>query len=350
MKKHKLPLYALICASLLSGSAGASEIVGAGSSAAAPLYNAWAQDWSSVAGGILKYAPVGSSAGIKAIQEGKGDFGASDVPLPKEELDKHGLINFPVAISGIVPIVNLPGMPRGELRLSGTVLANILAGQITQWNDPQIGALNRGRALPNLPIHVIAREDGSGTTYVLSNYLGKVSEGWAKNFGNDFKIKWSASVKQVKGTSGMLEAVAAQAGALGYAEYGQVESARLNYVRVANQKGRYPQPDAASFTAALEGSAWSTAGKFEEMLTDAPSINAWPITGGTFIVMPKRVADARRAETVLSFLTYGFAKCDAATAKQRWIPLPERTQARVVREMSRLTDAQGGPLSWKLSY
>ncbi|MDB5813218.1 MAG: pstS [Rhodocyclales bacterium] len=328
----------------------AAEIVGAGSSAAAPLYKAWAEQWAHGMGAALNYAPVGSGTGIKAIEEGKGDFGASDVSLSKEELDKYGLVNFPVAISGVVPIVNLPGVPHDELKLTGPILADIFAGKITQWNAPQIAALNRGLPLPALPITIIGRADGSGTTYVMSNYLGKVSEDWAKRFGNNFKIQWPASAKLATGTSGMIKAVSAQPGAIGYAEWGQAEAEHLNIARVANQKGNYPAPNAASFKAALEGSGWSTVGDFDEMLTDTSGLGAWPITGGTFIIMPRHVSDAKRAEMALSFFSYGFAKGDTATAKQGWIPLPERTQVRVLREMSRLVDTKGLPLNWKMAY
>ncbi len=194
-------------------------------------------------GSALNYAPVGSGAGIKAIEAGKGDFGASDVSLSKEDLDKFGLVNFPVAISGVVPIVNLPSVPHGELKLTGAVLADILGGTITQWNAPQIAALNHGMALPDLPIVIIGRADGSGTTYVISNYLAKVSEEWAKHFGNNLKIQWPASAKLATGTSGMLKAVAAQPGAIGYAEWGQAEAAHMHIARVANQQGNYPAPE-----------------------------------------------------------------------------------------------------------
>jgi len=354
MKIHiripSLPGRALLCAGLIFNAAYAAEIIGAGSSAAAPLYKAWAEEWGHAAGSTLNYAPVGSGAGIKAIEAGKGEFGASDVSLSKEELEKFGLVNFPVAISGVVPVVNLPSVPQGELKLTGPVLAEILGGTITQWNAPQIVALNHGMSLPDLPIVIVGRADGSGTTYVISNYLGKVSEEWAKHFGNNLKIQWPASAQLATGTSGMLKAVAAQPGAIGYAEWGQAEAAHLHIARVANQHGNYPAPDAASFKAALENSSWSTTGDFEEMLTDTAGLNAWPITGGTFIIMARHVTDIKRATMALSFFSYGFAKGDATAARQGWIPLPERTQVRVLREMSRLVDSQGLPLNWKMAY
>ena len=328
----------------------AIEIIGAGSSAAAPLYAAWGEAWGALANSKLNYLAIGSSGGIKSILEGKSDFGASDVALSREQLEKDGLANFPVAISGVVPMINLPGVPRGQLKVTGSLLADIFGGRVTQWNAPEIAALNRGLALPNLPIKLIAREDGSGTTYVLSYYLKTVNDNWAQSMGNDFKLKWPATVQLAKGTGGVIEAVKRTVGGISYAEYGQVEQAALNYVRVANQKGQYPAPGPASFKAALEGSAWVTRGAYEEMLTDAPSISAWPITSSTFVIMRRHVARADQASAILSMLSYGFMKGDEAAARLNWIPLPASTQARVEREMLKLVNKDGKPLSWQISY
>lgn len=350
MKKQLLWVCAALCAWGPGFSVRAVEVKGAGSTAAAPLYNAWAQQWSEASGHKLSYAGVGSSGGIKSIKEGKSDFGASDVALSREELDKEGLVNFPVAISGIVPFVNLQGVSRGQLRLTGSVLADILAGRITRWNAPEIAALNRNIKLPAQEITVVAREDGSGTTYVLSHYLAKVSQRWAQDMGYDFKLKWSERTTLVKGTGGMLEAVRKTSGAIGYAEYGQVQSASLNYVRVANQRGQYPEPGAASFKAALADSPWTSRGAYEEMLTNATGFSAWPITGATFVIMRRHVQDAERASTVLSMLSYGFMRGDKAAADLNWIPLPDSTQARVEREMLLLVDKNGHSLTWQISH
>ncbi|MFT3734845.1 MAG: phosphate ABC transporter substrate-binding protein PstS [Rhodocyclaceae bacterium] len=328
----------------------ALELQGAGSTAAAPLYNAWAEQWAAVSGHKLSYSAIGSSGGLKAIREGKSDFGASDVALSSEALAKDGLVNFPVAISGVVPIINLGSVARGQLRLTGAVLADILSGRIRQWNASEITALNPGLSLPATPIKVIGREDGSGSTYVLSHYLKQVSESWASGMGNDFKLQWPETTTLVKGTGSMIAAVRSTPGAIGYAEYGQVEEARLNYARVANQKGQYPVPGAASFRAALQGSAWSSRGAFEEMLTNAASVSAWPITGGTFIVMRKKVNRADQSSAVLSMFTYAFMKGDETASKLHWIPLPESTQARVQREMAKPVDSRGNSLSWQVNY
>lgn len=335
---------------LAAGPAGAATLTGAGSSAAAPLYNAWAAEWAKKSRTPVVYAAVGSSAGLKAIREGKADFGASDVPLPPEQLDKDGLVNFPTAIAGVVPAVNLSGVGAGELRLSGPVLADILSGRITRWNAAPIVALNRGLRLPDQPITVVAREDGSGTTYVLSHYLSKVSKDWAQTLGNDFKLKWPAGTRLVKGTSAQLKTLAETPGAIAYAEFGQVEKAGLTYARVANSKGEYPQPGASSFKAALKASAWTSAGRFEEMLTDMPDKDAWPITTGTFVVMRRKVAHPAMAAQALALFSYGFMRGDTITAENRWVPMPDMTQARAVKEMNKVRDADGQPLAWNMDF
>jgi phosphate transport system substrate-binding protein len=335
---------------VLSFPARSAEIVGAGSSAAASLYASWAAEWSKKSATSLQYAAVGSSAGLKAIREGKADFGASDVALAPADLERDGLVDFPTAISGIVPMVNLPGVPAGELHLSGPLLADMLAGRVARWNAPQIAALNKSLRLPDLPIKPVAREDGSGTTYVLSHYLAQVSPAWAKDFGSDFKLKWPEGTTLAKGTSAMVETVAKTPGAIGYAEYGAVVKAKAGFARVANRHGDYPAPSAESFRNALKGSGWTASGKFEEMLTDSPEKDAWPITGGTFIVMRKTAADPARIAKVLSFFSYGFLRGDEITSQNGWIALPELTQARVVKEMNRIRDKDAQPLSWDMNF
>ncbi|GAA5180832.1 phosphate ABC transporter substrate-binding protein PstS [Niveibacterium umoris] len=340
----------LLSVLLVTTAAQASDLSGAGSSAAAPLYNAWAAEWGKKTGVKLEYTASGSSAGIKAIKEGKVDFGASDVSLPPDQLERDGLVNFPTAISGVVPAINVNGVARGQLKLTGAVLADILSGRINRWNASAITALNPGVRLPDQAITVIGREDGSGTTYVLSNYLSKVSPQWASSLGNDFKLKWPEGTKLVKGTSAQLEALSKTSGAIAYAEYGQVEKAGLNYARVANSAGNYPAPGPISFKAALKASAWTTAGKFEEMLTDMQDKEAWPITSGTFVVMRKKVTDASKAAQALSLFSYGFMRGDAITAEFRWIAMPDLTQARAVKEMNKVRDKDGQPIAWNMNF
>lgn len=350
---HKRFKYAacIVLASVLSAAPYANTpVAGAGSTAAAALYANWAGDWAKKSRLTLDYAGVGSSGGLKAIAEGKVDFGASDVAPPPAQLERDGLICFPTAISGIVPLINLPGLPRGGLKLTGAVLADILSGRLTRWNAAPIAALNRDLHLPDLPIKLIAREDGSGTTYVLSHYLSKVSLGWQSGPGVGFKLKWPAEAQLIKGTAAMLDTVAKTPGAIGYAEFGPADKAGLNYARLANRRGEYPQPGADSFRAALTGSGWTNAGNFEEMLTDMAEKDAWPITGGTFVVMRKKVADAARAGNALSLFSYGFMHGDKLAAGLGWIPLPELTQARAIGEMNKIRAADGRALSWRINY
>jgi phosphate transport system substrate-binding protein len=345
-RKTLLPI-AFLLASSASGAAGIS---GAGSSAAASLYASWAGELTHKNALTLSYAANGSAAGIKAIRDGRVDFGASDVALLPADLERSGLIDFPTAISGIVPALNLPGIQRGELKLSGAILADLLSGRIERWNAAPIAALNKNVKLPDLPVQIVAREDGSGTTYVLSYYLSQVSPAWAQKIGRDFKLKWPQTARLVKGTGAVIEAVARTPGAIGYAEYGAVEKAQLDYARIGNTHGEYPRPGAESFRAALNGSEWTSAGHFEQMLTNLPGKGAWPITSGTFVVMRKTASDSARITQALSLFSYGFMKGDGTAAQNGWIPLPQQTQARVVREMGKIRDRNNQALAWNMNY
>lgn len=328
-------------------SAIASPLKGAGSTAAAALYAAWAKDWSQKKSSDgLDYGAVGSSGGLKAIREGKVDFGASDVAPSREELVRDGLVVFPTAISGVVPVVNLPGVPAGRLRLTGPLLADLLMGKIATWDAPAVRAANPGLRLPALPVKLIVRADGSGTTFVLSDFLAKVSAEWKQRNGADFLIKWQDAVIPVKGGGKVVEAVKETAGALGYVEYGQAAEGNLTWVTMQNRAGRWTEPGARSFAASLRNTGWTRSGEFEEMLTDSAEFDAWPITGATFVVMRQVQDKPQTASQVLSFFTWAFMHGDALAANLRWIPLPINAQARVVKEMSKLRDRQGNPIDF----
>lgn len=347
-KKRLAHLGALVA--LLSLPVQAAEISGAGSSAAAPLYSSWAGDWTKKSGVALQYAAVGSSAGVSAIRGGKTDFGTSDVPLSPSNLERDGLVNFPTAISGVVPIVNIPGVAHGELKLDGATLADILAGRVTRWNAASVAKLNRDLHLPDLAIRVIAREDGSGSTYVLSHFLAQVSPQWAKEMPIDFRLKWPEGAQLVSGTSAMLDMVAKTAGAIGYAEFGPAEKMQASMVRVGNQRGEFVRPGPDSFRLALKASEWTSSGHFEQMLTNMPDKGAWPITSGTFVIMRKSAANPARIAQTLSMFSYGLMHGDAATSQSRWIPLPELTQARVMKEMAKIRDKDGQPIAFAMSF
>ncbi|MES2933951.1 MAG: phosphate ABC transporter substrate-binding protein PstS, partial [Pseudomonadota bacterium] len=275
----------LICLSL---SASAIEITGAGSSAANPLYSKWADAHIKTVGIKVSYEAIGSSGGIKKIKADSVDFGASDVAMSQEDLNKFKLINFPTAISGVVPVVNLPGIKAGDLQLTGEVLANIYSNKVLRWNDPAIAALNPGLNLPKIAIIAVARQDGSGTTYNLSDYLSRVSTDWNTTYGKNFTISWPAAISQVKGSSGVVDMVKATSGAIGYLDYNYVVQERLSYVQLRNRDGKFVAPNGDSFRSALNNSGWKSNGAFEEMLTNKPGADTWPITVGTFAILPQR--------------------------------------------------------------
>lgn len=333
----------------LSAPASAVEITGAGSSAAKPLYTKWADAYGRSVDATLNYQPIGSSAGIKKIKERAVDFGASDVALSADDLKKDKLICFPSAISGVVPVFNLPGVRAGELRLTGEVLAGIFASKITKWNDPAIAASNPGLALPKTAIVTVARQDGSGTTYNFSDYLSKVSPMWKDSFGRNFTIGWPHEIVQVKGSDGVVTAVKQTAGAIGYVDYNYVVQDKLAYVKLRNRDGNFVTPTAEGFSAALSNSTWKAKAGFEEMLTDKPGSHSWPITMGTFVIVPQAASNPQRMIATLKFFTWAFMHGDRIVTGMDFVQLPDRIQARIYNEMTRITDQNGTPLQWSFN-
>jgi phosphate transport system substrate-binding protein len=348
MRFNKKNIFVMIVSMLLSVPAFAVDINGAGSSAAKPLYTKWAEYYSRINGARLNYQPVGSSAGLKQIKDRAVDFGASDVALSVEEMKREKLICFPSAISGVVPIVNIAGLKNGQLQLTGEVLADIFMHKITRWNDPAIAALNPDIALPKTVIVTVVRQDGSGTTYNFTDYLTKVSPSWKTAFGKDFAIKWPTNAVQIKGSSGVSAAVRQTAGAIGYIDYNYVVQDQLTYVKLKNYDGKFVVPSADGFAAALQNSGWKTKATFEEMLTDRPGAMSWPITMGTFVIVPQIAKDPDSMIATLKFFVWGFMSGDHIVNGMDFVRLPDRVQARIYSEMTRITDAQGVPLKWTL--
>jgi len=335
---------------LAVGTSYAAAINGAGSSAAAPLYNTWAQAYSKQTGDVLDYKPVGSSTGIKQIKAREVDFGASDVAMSAADLKKEQLIQFPSAISGVIPVVNIPGVRSGELRLTGEVLAAIFSRQITHWNDPAIVALNPSLSLPNKGIELIVRQDGSGTTYNFSDYLSKVSLAWKTTMGRNFTIAWSKDATPVKGSSGISATVKKTPFAIGYIDYNYVVQDRLNAVQLKNRDGKFVAPSAEGFAAALNASQWKSA-NFEETLTDKAGPYAWPITMGTFVIVPHVTTNPAKTIALLKFFSWGFLHGDHLVNNVDLVRLPDIIQARVYRDMINVVDSSGAPLNglcqWK---
>jgi phosphate transport system substrate-binding protein len=323
----------------------AANITGAGSTAAAPLYTKWQDAYMKKAGVQSSYQAVGSSEGIKRITAGSADFGASDAPLTPAELKKNNLMMFPTVILGIVPFVNVQGIKAGELRLTGEILAKIYSGRIAKWNDPAIAQENPQLALPNQAIVPVARTDGSGTTFTLTEYFNRASSEWRQKFGAGFTVAWPSGVVGIKGTSDLISHVKKTPGAIGYAEYAYVIENKLHYVQLKNREGHYVKPNAYSFRAALAQSSWERTGDFQEMLVDKPGAASWPITGGTYVLVPKVTTKPQQTTEVLKFFTWSFMAGDDIANSLDYVRLPDLVQARVFQGISDIIDTSGKRLS-----
>lgn len=323
------------------GTSQALEITGAGSTAAAPLYTKWQEAYVKKTGMKSTYQAIGSSAGIKKISEGAVDFGASDAPMSAADLQKNNLVDFPTVISGVVPFINVQGIKAGELHLTADILVGIYSGKITTWNDAAIVHENPKLALPVQAIVPLARADGSGTTFTLTDYFSRVNPEWKQKFGTKFTIAWPSTVVAIKGTTDLVANVKKTPGAIGYAEYAYVIENNLKYVLLQNRDGQFVKPDASSFKAALAKSGWEKTGNFEEMLTDKPGAGSWPITGGTYVFLPRVTTRAAQTVEAIKFFTWAFIAGDEIANSLDYIRLPDRVQARVFREMSSVVDAKG---------
>lgn len=330
---------------LLSGpwAVAAEGIGGAGSSAAAPVFRIWAQEYRKAGGDALEDDPVGSGTGLARIKQRNTDFGAVDVMVPKNELARDGLVMFPTAVSGVVPVVNLRRLG-GALKLNGEVLARIFLGEITVWNAAEIAALNPGLALPKDPIRVVCRSDVSGTTHHLADYLSKVSPAWKARFGVVGRPVWPAGFTAVKGSSEVSQAVRNTPGAIGYIDYSYVVEDALTPVQLAAANGRYVAASPVSFRNAVVSSRWFTHGDFSESLTQMPGDGAWPITMGTYAVVPKVAAEPERAVRTLRFFMWAYGHGDALARHAKFAALPEKVQASAFRELSSVTGRNGEPL------
>jgi phosphate transport system substrate-binding protein len=301
--------------------ASATEITGAGSTFVYPILSRWADAYKQKTGVVVNYQSIGSGGGIKLIESSTVDFGASDKPLKSEDLAKEGLIQFPIINGAVVPVVHLSGVVADQLKLSGPLLGDIYLGKIKKWNDPAIAAENKGLALPDKAIVVIHRSDGSGTTFIFTNYLSKVSPTWQSTVGEDSAVKWPAGVG-AKGNEGVASNVQQIDGSIGYVEYAYAFQNKMAYVQMKNGAGKYVKAGAESFTAAAQGADWAKAKDFYLILTDAPGNNSWPIAGSTFILMHKKQEKPAQAEAALKFFRWAFANGDASAKELHYVPIP----------------------------
>ena len=318
------------------------QISGAGATFPAPLYAKWAEAQKAETGLALNYQAIGSGGGIKQIKARTVAFGATDKPLKLDELDEAGLAQFPTVIGGVVPIMNLPGIKSGQIKLTGPQLADIFLGNIKKWNDPALVAANPGVALPNLPITVVHRSDGSGTSFLFTSYLTAVAPKWAVVGASD-AVKWPTG-QGGKGNDGVAGYVKQTLGAIGYVEYAFAKQNGMAHVSLQNANGAFVEPTAASFAAAAAGADWSKAPGFYLLLLNQPGAEAWPITGATFILMHKAQTDAATGKAVLSFFDGAFTSGDAAADELAYVPLPADLKARVRSSWSAIVGPDGKPV------
>lgn len=321
--------------------AAGQSVTGAGSSAAAPIYQSWAREYQKASGVGVKYDSVGSSAGMKKIRAHEAGFGASDVAPSDAELNQDGLVVFPIAITGIAPIVNLPKVGDGQLRLNGEVLVRIFMGEITQWNAPEIVQLNPGLNLPDLPVKVVVRSDGSGTTYNFADYLAKMSPAWKGKYGVKTSFAWPESFLGAKGSEGVVKAVKETTGSIGYVDFGYVRDNRLSAAQLKNLEGDFVMPSINAFRTALAGSEWGSKGTFTTTLTNMPGKGAWPITMGTFAVVPQVTDKADETLRALQFFVWAFLHGDTLVQENNFVRLPNRVQAAAFKAITTVKDKAG---------
>ena len=298
-----------------------SEINGAGATFPYPVYAKWAEAYANEKGVKLNYQSIGSGGGIKQITAKTVDFGASDAPLKPEKLKKIGLMQFPMVMGGVVPVINVPGIDAGALKLSPELLADIYLGKITKWNDKAIKAANPAIKLPSKNITVVHRSDGSGTTWIFTNYLTKVSKDWADKVGNDKAVAWPTGVGG-KGNEGVASYVSRIKGAIGYVEYAYALQNKMNYAQLRNHDGNYVKPDSASFQAAAANADWAHAPGFYMVLTDQPGKDSWPITGATFILVYNQQDKPEVGREVLKFFDWSYHNGAKMAENLDYVPMP----------------------------
>jgi phosphate transport system substrate-binding protein len=315
----KLVAIALGCVVALP--AAAQQITGAGSTFVYPILSKWSEAYSELNGTRANYQSIGSGGGIAQIKAATVDFGASDAPLPPEQLTQSGLAQFPIVIGGVVPVVNIEGIEGGQLRFTGPLLADIYLGKIKRWNDAAMAAVNPGVKLPNQAITVVHRSDGSGTTFNWVNYLSKVSEEWKTKVGKATSVSWPAGVGG-KGNEGVAEYVNRIKGSIGYVEYAYVLQNKMKYGLVQNRAGNFIKPDAAAFQVAAESADWAKAQEFYLVITDAPGPQAYPVSATVFVLMYKQPKDAKRSRDTLAFFKWALENGQELANALDYVPLP----------------------------
>lgn len=342
--KNTLVASGCLLSLLASSTVFAQEITGAGASFPAPIYSKWAADYNKATGVKVNYQSVGSGAGIKQIDSKTVDFGATDMPLTDDELTKKGQIQFPTVIGGVVPVINIKGINPGQLKLTGQVLGDIFLGKITKWDDAAIKTLNPTLALPDAAIAPVRRADGSGTSFLFTNYLSKVNAEWKTKVGEGTAVNWPTGAGG-KGNEGVAAFVGRLPNSIGYVEYAYVKQNKMTYALMQNSTGAFVSPDDTAFKAAAAGADWSKT--FYQVLTNQPGKDSWPISGATFILMHKLQDKPANGSESLKFFSWAYKNGDKAADELDYVPMPKPVVAAIEKAWAELKDASGKPIAFK---
>jgi phosphate transport system substrate-binding protein len=329
---------------IASGAAVAGDITGAGATFPYPIYAKWADAYRKSTGIGMNYQSIGSGGGIKQITSKTVDFGASDMPMKAEDLEKNGLLQFPAIMGGVVPVYNIKGIASGQITLTGQQIADIYLGKIGKWNDPVIAANNKGVKLPDQAISVVHRSDGSGTTFIFVNYLSKVSAEWKSKVGEGTSVKWPTGVGG-KGNEGVANYVGRIDGAVGYVEYAYAKQNKLAVAMMVNRDGAAVLPNDDSFKAAAAGADWTRTPGMAVLLTNQPGKLSWPMTGASFILMHTVQAKPDNAREVLKFFDWSFKNGDQMASELDYVPMPDPVVKMIQTEWkSKIKDQSGRAL------
>jgi phosphate transport system substrate-binding protein len=340
MFKRILVPAALAAALALPVTAFAADITGAGATFPYPIYAKWADAYKKATGTGMNYQSIGSGGGIKQITAKTVNFGASDMPMKVEDLAKNGLMQFPAIMGGVVPVYNLKGIKAGEIKFTGGLLANIYLGKVKKWNDAAIAGINPGVKLPDETITVVHRSDGSGTTFLWTNYLSKVSADWKSAAGEGTSVKWPAGVGG-KGNEGVASYVQKISGALGYVEYAYAKQNKLTAGQMMNKAGKFVEPTDTSFKAAAAGAEWTKTPGMGVVLTDQPGDGSWPVTGASFILIHKAQEKPEAGKEVLKFFDWAFANGEKMADELDYVPMPAPVVKVIQAEWKNIKDASG---------
>jgi len=338
--------HAFACAALAATtatSAFATDITGAGATFPYPVYAKWADAYRKATGVGMNYQSIGSGGGIKQIQAKTVDFGASDMPLAPEDLRKSGLMQFPAIMGGVVPVVKLEGIQPGQLRFTGPLLADIYLGKVTKWNDERIAKLNAGVKLPATDITVVHRSDGSGTSFLWTNYLSQVSQEFKSKVGEGTSVNWPGGVGG-KGNEGVASYTQKIDGALGYVEYAYAKQNKLTYALMQNRNGNFVAPTDETFSAAAANADWKGAPGMRVVLTNQPGDKAWPITGASYILLHTQAEKPDATRQVLRFYDWAFANGGKMAETLDYVPMPDTVVQAIHASWKQITDASGKPV------